>query len=306
MQQFNGLSDFHLDATWLTIGSFDGVHIGHQQLITDLVRESHAAGASAVVLTFYPHPAVILRGVQSPFYLTSPEEKANLLSSLGVDAVITLGFNSEIAGLTANEFMERLTQVMALRRLWVGPGFALGKARSGNIERLSELGNLLGFEVDVREPIASQGRVVSSSLIRSLLQSGDLPATAQLLGRPYRISGEVIHGDGRGAKLGFPTANIQLPDMRMIPSSGVYACQVECDGKLYHGVSNIGLRPTFITDQPSPSLETYLLDYSGDLYGKHILVTFHQRLRAEQKFSSKQALIDQIQLDIAHTREVLK
>ncbi len=305
MQHFKGLPENHLGDSWLTIGSFDGVHIGHQQLIRDLVEGAHSTGMKAGVLTFYPHPAEVLRGLPELFYLTTPEEKAEYLDKLGVDYVITIPFDPQLASLTAVEFMRYIGRSIAIRRLLVGKGFALGKGRSGTVNVLAEIGNEIGYRLQEIEPFTSKGEIVSSSLIRSLLSEGKIPEANAMLGRQYSVLGDIHHGDGRGHSIGFPTANVSLPPKRLLPKSGVYVCQVDWSGKTASAVSNIGIRPTFETGETIPILEVHLLDFKEDLYNQTLRVRFIERLRDEKKFSSVQELIQQIEADIRLAREKL-
>lgn len=305
MQHFKGLPEKHLGDSWLTIGSFDGVHIGHQQLIRDLVEGAHSTGMKAGVLTFYPHPAEVLRGLPELFYLTTPEEKAEYLENLGVDYVITIPFDQQLASLTASEFMRYIGRAIAIRRLLVGKGFALGKGRTGTVDVLATIGIEVGYQLQEIEPFTSNGEVVSSSLIRSLLSEGNIPDANAMLGRQYSVSGEIHHGDGRGHTIGFPTANVSLPAKRLLPKSGVYVCQVGWSDKTRSAVCNIGIRPTFETGDTRPILEVHILDFTEDLYNQSIRVRFIERLRDEKKFSSVQELIQQIEADIRQTREIL-
>jgi riboflavin kinase/FMN adenylyltransferase len=305
MQHYTNLKNIQAGDTWLTIGSFDGVHQGHQYLISNLVNSAHQAGALAMAMTFQPHPAVVLRGLNTPYFLTTPEEKLDLLASLGLDAVITLEFTREFANHTALEFIQMLTGAVRLKQLWVGKDFALGKDRVGNLDYLGDLGKQMGWIINSLPPMETDGAKISSSLIRCKLQDGDIAGANELLGRNYSVTGEVTHGEGRGHLLGFPTANVQVPFMRLLPARGVYACKVALDGELYNSVANIGLRPTFTDGQAISRLEAHILDYSGDLYHRNIRVEFIQRLREEKKFTSVQELMDQVQTDIRHARQEL-
>ena len=290
---------------WLTIGSFDGVHLGHQVLIRRLVESAHEVQSPALVLTFWPHPAVVLRDLQGPFYLTDPEERVSLLESLGVDRVITLTFDRNLAALSAAEFMSKLTEMLSLRSLVVGYNFALGHGREGNIPRLQELGNQLGYTVDTVPPQTVEGVVVSSSGLRSLLSEGKVEKVAQGLGRWYKISGEIVHGDGRGHSLGIPTANLAVSADKLIPAVGVYACWGWVGGQRCKAVTNIGFRPTFETQQLTLRVETHLMDFDQDLYGRNLELEFVARLRGEQRFATIQALLAQIEQDILSARALL-
>jgi len=300
----SSLTDAGLQGAWVAVGSFDGVHRGHQALIGRLVEQAHAAGDPAVVVTFFPHPAVLLRGLNQPFYLTDPQERADLLGELGVDAVITLPFDRELAALTAREFMQRLRQYLGLRRLWVGPDFALGRARQGTVPVLREIGDELGYAVDVIETIVMEGGPISSSLIRERLAQGDMSQVNRMLGRRYTLSGPVEHGDARGHGMGIPTANLVPWEQRLLPASGVYATWAHIGDTRIPAVTNIGTRPTFENSPVRPRIEAHLLDFSGDLYDQPMRLEFLDFIRPERRFPSPQELLAQIGRDVQTAREV--
>ena len=306
MLHHTSLKGLHLQGVWLTIGSFDGVHRGHQAILHKLVAGAQAAGAPAVVLTFFPHPSIVLRGRSGPFYLTSPEERAVLLGQQGVDHVITFKFDKTFASQTARGFVQTLYDHLELRHLCIGPDFALGRGREGDLPFLQNMGKELDFSINVMRPILYRGQAVSSSRIRSALSAGDVQLAKALLGRHYQVHGEVVAGDGRGRTIGIPTANLDVWAERLLPKSGVYACLVCLDGQTYRAVANIGVRPTFENQEALPRLEVHLLDYAGDLYGKDLTVRFVSRLRDEQRFPNIQALVDQIQADISKAKKILR
>lgn len=306
MQHLTALDDLYLDHAWATIGSFDGVHRGHQAVIRRLVDGAHETGVPAVVVTFFPHPSVVLRGSNGPFFLTTPEERAALLDALGVDVVVTLRFDRQMAALTAEEFMRWLSAHLGLQRLFVGYDFALGRGREGNTDRLRELGGQLGYTLELTEPYEIGGEPVSSSRIRALLSRGSVSEVTGLLGRPYALSGDIVRGDGRGHGLGIPTANLSVWQERIVPAVGVYATWAIIDGERHAAVTNIGVRPTFENEPVFARIETHLLDFDRDLYGQKLQLEFIEYLRREQRFPSIQALLDQIHQDIARTREVLE
>jgi len=306
MLHHTSLQDLHLQGTWLTIGSFDGVHKGHQAILRKLVAGAHAANAPAVALTFYPHPSIVLRGRTGPFYLTSPEERVELLGELGVDRVITLTFDQALASLTAHEFIQALYEHLGLRHLYVGHDFALGRGRQGDLPFLQDLGKEMGFTINVMHPIRLAGQVVSSSRIRAALAEGDVRLAGALLGRRYRVNGEVVPGDGRGRTIGIHTANLAVDPERCLPKSGVYACLASIDGQEWGAVANIGIRPTFENKEVLPRLEAHLLDYEGDLYGMDLRVAFAARLRDEQRFPNVGALVAQIQADIRKAKKIFR
>jgi riboflavin kinase / FMN adenylyltransferase len=306
MQHLRSLDHVQLHSTWVTIGSFDGVHRGHQALVKSLVEQAHQAGSPALVITFFPHPAVVLRNISDPFYLTSPDERAELLSGLGVDYLITLPFSRELAAVSAGDFMQMLSSKLGLRNLWVGSDFALGRNREGDVPHLRQIGETLDFDVQVVEPVLENGEVISSSQIRAALSSGNVAEAARLLGRWYSITGEVVHGDGRGHSLGIPTANLSYWSQRLLPAFGIYANWVIAGEQRLPAVSNVGVRPMFLNPEIGPQVEAHILDFSQDLYGQVITVEFVEYLRSEQKYDSVDDLLAQIQKDIQKTREVLQ
>jgi riboflavin kinase/FMN adenylyltransferase len=305
MHHYRTLEDLHLESAWATIGSFDGVHRGHQSLVNKMVASAHASGSLAVVVTFYPHPAVILRGMQDPYYLTSPDERAELLHSLGVDIIITLKFDRLLASQSAEEFMTIFSKHLGLQQLWVGPDFALGKGRRGTLPVLQEIGKHLGFIVNVVEQVAVGEERISSRQIRSLIMTGKVREAAELLGRRYSISGEVVHGDGRGKGLGIPTANLLVWPERLLPANGIYATWVARRGESIPSVTNVGTRPTFDKFATLPRVETYILDFNQDIYQEQIEVEFVEFFRPEIRYVSINELLEQIHKDIEQAREVL-
>jgi len=306
MLRYQSLEGVSLANTWLTIGSFDGVHRGHQEIIRQLVTGARDATATSVAITFHPHPAVVLGKRSNPLFLTTPEERASLLGELGVDVVVTYPFDTATSQLSARDFMTRLHYHLGLRRLLVGQDFALGRGREGNIGRLRELGQEFGYSVEVISPVLNGDVVISSSQIRSILLEGDVEHAARLLGRSYSVSGQVVHGDDRGKSLGIPTANLSVWTERTIPKAGVYVCRALVDGEYWGAVTNIGIRPTFENLPVIPRIEAHLLDFDADIYERHISLEFVSRLRDEQRFSDIQSLIKQIHTDIQRAREILQ
>ncbi len=305
MRHFLSFEEVELTNTWATIGTFDGVHRGHQAILVPLAQQARAAGATPVVVTFYPHPMVVLRGASGPMYLTSPQERARMMGALGIEAVITLTFDRELAALSAEEFMQRMADRMGLRQLWVGSDFALGRNRQGDLPALQAIGQQLGYQLKVIEPVEQGSERISSSAIRRLVREGDVARAAEMLGQPYFLEGPVIHGDKRGRQLGFPTANISYWSEKMIPAYGVYATWTVVDGKRLPSVTSVGVRPTFDPPGAPPRVEAYLMDYDGDLYDQTVRVEFLQYLRPELRFTSAEALIEQMVLDTQRAREVL-
>jgi len=305
MSVASNLSDFSLKQSWVTIGSFDGVHLGHQSLIRQLAEGAHRDGALAVVITFDPHPAVYFKRVSSANLLTSIEERENFLCSLGVDRVITLRFDASVANLSPLEFMQQMKQHLGIVHLLAGMDFALGKNRAGTLEVLEQIGAEMGCTVDGIPPLTIDGQIVSSSQIRQFLQCEQLEHANAWLGRPYRLGGQVVHGEARGSRLGFPTANMQISPERLIPSDGVYVTRALINGQVFDSVTNIGTNPTFANELTSSRVEPHFLDVREDFYGHKLELDFLEFLRPEIKFPNAQALIDQINLDIQKAREVL-
>jgi len=305
MQHHRSFNDIQFKDVWLTIGSFDGVHKGHQSIINELTAGSQKNRVPAVVVTFYPHPVSILRGKNFPFYLSTPEEKAEILDGLGVDVLITHPFNRNIANKTAHQFIADLNSHLNIQHLQVGYDFAMGKNRGGNFPTLQKLGREQGFSIRQSLPIMDKSGAISSSRIRFLLGVGKVKDAAELLGRNYNIQGMVEVGDQRGRTLGFPTANLVVWEEKIIPTAGVYACRATIRGKTRGAVTNIGVRPTFEDTPIPPRVETHILDFQEDIYGENIQLEFITRLRAEVRFTSVEDLVTQIQKDSEQARKIL-
>lgn len=306
MQQFFALQDTQLKTAWLSIGAFDGVHVGHQKILQEITAGAHAVGSPAVVLSFNPHPIEVLRGPLESFYLSSLQEKVKWIEELAVDAFISHPFNHQVAHTSARDFVLQLKEELDLRQLWVGEDFALGHNREGDLPALRRFGDELGFEVKVVKAVEKDGEAVSSSRIRRLVAEGDVAAAQSLLGRAYTLTGKVVKGEGRGASIGIPTANLEIWPKRAVPASGVYAGWAEVQGKRWAAVSNIGVRPTFEDHLLAPVVESHLLDYDGgDFYGEDLRLDFVARLRAEKRFSGVDELLAQIRKDIQQSRELL-
>lgn len=306
MQHFRSLDDVSLLGSWLTIGVFDGVHRGHQEILAKLTAGAHQEDAPAVVLTFWPHPAVVLGKRYDLKCLTTPEERAELLGAQGADVVITHPFTPEFARLSAWDFMRRVSRRLGLRSLWIGYDFALGHNREGNLERLTEIGQELGYSVQAIGPVKNGEDVISSSLIRKRITGGQVAHAAENLGRFYTLSGPVVHGDGRGRRINIPTANIDYPKDKVIPANGVYACWAWVGGERYPAATNIGINPTFTPDKQTANVEAHILDFNRELYGQNLKLEFVEYLREELRFNSVEALLEQIHADIAKTRQILK
>ena len=305
MQHHRSLEEVNLQNSWLTIGVFDGVHRGHQEIIRKLTAGAHANDAPAVVLTFDPHPASILSGNEIKC-LTLPDERADLLGKSGVDVVITERFTRELSTVTAYDFMSRLTRRLRLQHLLIGYDFALGKGREGNAPRLTEIGSELGYTVEVVPALSDESGVISSTEIRKLIEIGDVAEAARLLGHPYSLRGPVIQGDQRGRTIGFPTANIRYAREKMIPANGIYACWAYLNDRRYRAAINIGINPTFTPDKQIPNVEAYLLDFDREIYGEAMQLNFVARLRDELMFDSVDALVEQIGKDVEETGRILQ
>jgi riboflavin kinase/FMN adenylyltransferase len=290
--------------TVVTIGNFDGVHLGHRAILARVRQRAQELEAQSVAVTFDPHPLKVLRPEASLPLLTTPEQKISLMTASGLDAVVVLPFTREFAALPAREFVQRyFLERLKVREVVVGHDYCFGRGREGNIDLLKEMGQQHGFTVQVVWAVETDGAVVSSSLIRAMLRLGKVEEASRLLGRPYGVAGRVVAGKGRGAKLlGIPTANIR-PENELLPATGIYAVRVRRGEEILPGAANIGTAPTF--ENGEFTLEVHLLDFSGDVYGEELGVEFVARLREERRFPSIEALAAQIRADIAAAREVL-
>jgi riboflavin kinase/FMN adenylyltransferase len=292
--------------TAVTIGVMDGVHLGHQYLVDQLRREAAARDLSPGVVTLYPHPVTVLRPDSAPSYLCSLEERLTLLREAGADWAVPLIFSSDVAELTAEDLTGCLADHLGMRLLVLGPDARFGRgAPKDTADRVRAFGQQAGFEVvQIETLVAESGQRYSSSAIRDALGEGNLDVVTQLLGRPYSLSGPVVRGFERGRTIGFPTANLSLSADRALPALGVYATRATIDGVVYPGATNVGRRPTF--DAGHISVETHVLAYEGDLYGKRITVAFEHRIRPEVKFSGPEELVAQIARDVETARSLLQ
>jgi riboflavin kinase/FMN adenylyltransferase len=289
---------------WLTIGSFDGVHRGHVKVLKRMLRLARRKGAPTTVMTFDPHPRCVLAPDTCPLSLTTVDEKAAVMAELGIDNLVVMPFTHKLSQLTATEFMDRTTARIPLQGLVIGYDFALGHQRRGDRAFLEQYGAGHGFEVDVITPHSTEGHVVSSSLIRTALLEGQVAHAARLLGRHYSISSFVEHGTGTGSRIGFPTANLAITPNKLVPRIGVYAVWVDVAGKTYPGALNAGYRPTF--GENRLTVEAFIFDFERDIYREEVRVRFVQRIRDEKKFESPEALVTQIEKDVARARRILK
>lgn len=304
-KHIRSLQDIQLDKPAIvTIGVFDGVHLGHQQLVQQLVTEARANDHLSVVLTFFPHPDVVLKGVAGRYYLNTAEEKAALLLDLGVDLVITHAFDESVRQIRAADFVQQLCDRLKMSALWVGSNFALGYKREGTIDFLREQGLQHGFTVDSIElKTGDRGNVISSTRIREALASGDVEQVALWLNRPYEMAGIVVHGDHRGRTIGFPTANVEIWAEQQLPAFGVYACRAYLAGEAIPAVVNIGIQPTF--EGSRLKVEAHLLDFSRTIYGETLTLEFVGMLRPEKRFNGLDELVAQISQDVEQARVML-
>ncbi len=291
---------------YATIGAFDGIHIGHQQLIRSMNNQAKIDHIETLVITFDPHPAVVLRSLPMPFYITSPIEKEHILMQLGVNHVLTLKFDRSLASLEPEEFLDLVLQDYQIQQLWLGKDFALGKNRSGNLTVLSEIGKHKGFKIIEKQHIQDKGNKVSSSVIRKWIQEGNFSETTKALDRYYSIQGQVTHGDSRGKGLGFPTANLNVWEGKLLPTPGVYATWITIEGAVFSSVTNVGYRPTFENKILMPRIEAHIFNFDRDIYNHQVQLHFVEQLRAEIKFNSIEALVNQISNDKRRAEEILK
>ncbi|MFZ6004943.1 MAG: bifunctional riboflavin kinase/FAD synthetase [Actinomycetota bacterium] len=297
----------------VTIGAYDGVHLGHQAVIREVRRRAEAAGLASAVVTFDRHPAAVVRPESAPRLLTDLEQKLELLEATGVDRCLVIAFDEARSKEPADEFVrEVLVGALGARAVIVGEDFHFGHQRKGNVALLAEMGADLGFEVTGLELVDPRGRPAgpaeraSSTAIRHALVEGDLALAQSMLGRPYEVRGIVAHGDKRGRELGFPTANVSVPGDILLPADGIYAGWLErAVGTTLPAALSLGRRPTFYIEAHASLLEAHVLDFDGDLYDEHVRVRFVERLRGEERFDRVEDLIAQIQRDCDRAREAL-
>jgi len=291
------------DKACVAIGFFDGVHLGHQQILRQTISDAAEHEAASVVVTFENHPASIVAPKRAPSLIQPTAQRLETLRSLGVDAMLLLRFDQELSRQDGEAFIRSLVADFGhVCSICVGGGFSFGRNRSGNVELLRKLGQNLGFHVHGLAAVALDGIGVSSTRIRAAISSGDFDAANHMMGRPYELSGTVVKGDQLGRQLGFPTANLDIAGLT-IPPNGVYAAHAKVDGASHRAAVNIGVRPTVDAAENPPRVEACLLDFDGDLYGKTLKLTFHRKLRDEQRFDSLDALKEQIARDFAQVRQ---
>ena len=287
----------------VTIGNFDGVHRGHVVLFNRLKEISTAHGLPSVVVTFEPHPLKVLSPDSAPSLITTFDQKITLISDSGVDCLVVVPFTMELSQMSAEDFVVRiLCESLGMRHILIGHDYAFGRGREGSYETLELLGLDHGFTLDDLEPIGHGNMIYSSSLVRNQLLSGDMTAVSGILGRYYMISGSVVHGREIGHAIGFPTANISTSN-ELLPPDGVYAVMALIEGRLIKGACNIGVNPTF--GGGSRTIEVFLLDFSGQIYGNEIAVYFVQKLREVMKFPDADSLVKAISNDVERTRTIL-
>jgi riboflavin kinase/FMN adenylyltransferase len=289
----------------LTIGNFDGVHLGHQFIFRRVLEKAREINGEAIVYTFDPHPVEILAPQRKPLLITPLEEKLRLIEKQGMDAPICAPFTEKYASQPPEDFVKNvLYDQIKIRHIFVGHDFTFGRNRRGNIALLIDLGKKWGFHAEMIEAVRLEGAVVSSTRIREFVSKGEMGEATKLLGRPYVLSGKVIHGHGRGSrKLGFPTANLK-PTGILFPKSGIYAVWAIHDGRRYEGVANLGWNPTFQDEKFS--IEIHILNFNQDIYGEDLRVEFIRRLRDEVTFRGPEELIAQIKKDVAQAEKILK
>jgi len=286
----------------LAIGVFDGVHLGHQQIIRQTIADARQHDAIALVLTFDRHPNTVVAPDRVPPLIYSLPQKLRAIESLGADSVLLIHFDKPFSQQTGEEFIHGLTRDLGkIQSICVGADFVFGQKRSGNVALLKKLGGELGFMVHGLAAVSLDGEIVSSTRIREAIHAGDFDAASQMLGRPYAISGRVVEGDKLGHQFGFPTANLDATSL-ILPPDGVYSACTTLAGRMYHVALNIGLRPTIASARPELRVEAHLLDFDGSLYGQELEVEIAEKLRDEQKFASAAELRAQIAHDIARVR----
>ncbi len=287
----------------IALGYFDGLHIGHQKVIQTAVDQARDKGMQAAVMTFHPHPSMVLKKLKKrDDYLTPPEEKAEVLASLGVDIVYFVTFDETFSQLSPQDFIDEYLIRLHTKHVVAGFDFTYGKMAKGDMSNIGDFSRKM-FTHSVVSKVERDGEKISTTRIRKLILDGDMTLAHRYLGRPYEMQGVVVHGDKRGRTLGFPTANLQFRDPYVHPAKGIYAVKMKVDNKWYNGLANVGTRPTFYSDGQSVTIEVYLLDFEQDIYDKEATVNWYKRLRPEEKFDSAEELIDQMNQDERDARD---
>ena len=286
----------------IALGTFDGVHRGHQQVIGAAVARAREIGGTSLVFTFSNHPLSVVAPERCPVRLMSNEEKQIVMRDLGVDVLVNIPFTKEVLSIGAEDFIRMLIEAYEPKFVVVGPNYTFGYKNQGNSELLKEFGKKYGFEVKIHEAVCDTDDLISSTLIRGYINDGNVKKTAELLGRDFRLTSTVVHGDERGRTIGFPTANLDLPPEAAVPNNGVYAVRaITADGKIHSAVANIGTNPTF--NGVYRHIEVHILDFAADIYGQELTIEFLAKLRNEQKFSGIEALVNQLHQDVETARK---
>ncbi len=309
MKVHSDISSFSAKKPVVTIGMFDGVHTGHRELLGQLVQKAKEVDGESVVITFWPHPRMVLNQDDGSLrFLTSPEERTILFSQLGIDHLLLIPFTKELANLTAEEFIQLfLVEKINTHHLLVGYNHRFGKDRSQSFEDYQALAQKYGFELSQFDVVLTDGLQTSSSHIRKHLQSGAIDKANRILGYEYTVNGRVVGGKQLGRTMGYPTANVEVEEpYKLIPPDGVYAVRVRVEGKLFHGMLNIGIRPTVNHNVDHRSLEVHIFDFNRDIYSEEVSLIFIQRVRNEQKFDGINALKAQLKKDEMEIRNILK
>jgi riboflavin kinase/FMN adenylyltransferase len=287
----------------VTIGNFDGVHLGHQKILNRVVEKAKGLGAVSVAISFYPHPATVLAPEGGPLELGGLRQRLELISALGIEVTVLQRFTRRFAAIEPEPFVrDYLIDRLRARQIVVGYNVGFGHQRKGDATLLRRLSSGLGYGLEIIDPVEVEGQRVSSSAIRAAVRSGDLRLARTMLGRDYAVGGRVVHGHHRGRAIGFPTVNLRIGQIQL-PPDGVYAVRVRAGQRLMQGVANVGFKPTF--GDSERSVEAHLFDFEGDLYGERVEVSFVEALRAERRFPDANALVEQIRRDIEAARRVL-
>lgn len=287
----------------ITLGNFDGLHLGHQELIKMVINRAKETGAVSLVVTFRPHPLKILAPEKCPPLISIYEEKIQLFEKFGIDVLVKIPFTVDFSMITPRNFVKNiLCDLLGAKEIFVGHNYRFGRGREGNIQKLKEFGKEFGFSIREVEQLSIDGEIISSTRIRHLLKDGEVEYAGRLLNRHYAIMGIIVKGDGRGRDLGFPTANI-APKHAIIPADGVYAVRLFVREKYYDGIANIGLCPTF--NKKELTVEVHIFDFNEDIYGEEITLYFIRKIREEKKFNNATALIQQINTDIADAKSII-
>lgn len=281
----------------IALGTFDGVHKGHQQVIGAAVARARKIGGTSLVFTFSNHPLSVVAPERCPVRLMSNEEKEAVMRDLGVDVLVNIPFTKEVLSIDAEDFIRMLIEAYKPKFVVVGPNYTFGYKNQGNSELLKGFGKKYGFEVKIHDAVCDTDELISSTLIRGYINDGNIKKTAELLGRDFRLTSTVVHGDERGRTIGFPTANLDLPPEAAVPNNGVYAVRaITEDGRVHSAVANIGTNPTF--NGVYRHIEVHILDFAADIYGQELTIEFLAKLRNEQKFSGIEALVNQLHQDV--------